>query len=428
MGRAPELEDRSLWAFWAGTLMVFIYAQPHLAILSGYGSGAADGALIRAAYPPAYLCALFLAASAPLQTGRAVLVTPLLGALLLLAAMSWVWSVDPSATIRRFVAVAFTTLGALSLAARFRWPRLAEVCATAFAIMAVLSLLAALLMPQWGRMEQLFPGAWRGLWLEKNNLGSNMVVGFGLCAAAAILNPQRRRLWIAFAVLCVVMVLLSTSKTSLVVLILTMAALAVIAVVRRGPVWGVTLTWTAVIGLALTAAVGVYAADLVFEALGKDATLTGRTNIWAGISEVARQRPWTGYGYGAIWDDTNPYAPLARITQVAGFRAGHAHNGWMELWLNLGWGAVILFGLWLAEVWGRSIISIYRGDAGWLAVPSVLGYSLTMLTESITLSWHDVRWVLFVAFAAKLALGEAAQPVAMAALPRRVGPPRPIWP
>ncbi len=150
----------------------------------------------------------------------------------------------------------------------------------------------------------------------------------------------------------------------------------------------------------------------MFEVLGKDATLTGRTEIWDGITRVMRDHNWTGYGYGAVWDGEGSFTPLAWITHYANFRAGHAHNGWMEIWLGIGMGGVVVFALWFAEVWLRTIWTTFSGGLGaWVALPAMTAYSLAMLTESITLSFHDLRWVLFTALAVKLALG-ADQPPA----------------
>jgi len=151
----------------------------------------------------------------------------------------------------------------------------------------------------------------------------------------------------------------------------------------------------------------MFAADAIFDLLGKDATLTGRTEIWDGINRVMEGHGWTGYGYGAIWDDEDPFAPLAWITHYAGFRANHAHNGWMEIWLNVGLIGVFSFALWFAETWLRTIWTTFAGGPGaWVALPFVAAYSIAMLTESITLTWHDMRWVLFVAVAVKLTLGD----------------------
>ena len=36
-------------------------------------------------------------------------------------------------------------------------------------------------------------------------------------------------------------------------------------------------------------------------ALGRSATLTGRTRIWQMSLDNIAQRPWLGYGFGAFW-------------------------------------------------------------------------------------------------------------------------------
>ena len=403
----PRSTAMDALAFASGVLLVLIYSQGWLGPVMGYGAATQEGPLIRLIYFPAYAAGLFLVLTALPRTIEGLVQSPLLLVLLGLVAVSWFWSVDPSATVRRFVALGFTSLGGVALAARFRWPTFAELVATAFAVLAVLSVLMALAKPEWGLMTREFPGAWRGLWLEKNNLGGNMTVGFGFCVAAAVLAPQRRKMWAAFALLCVLLVAASTSKTSLVVLLLTVGCMGFVWLVHRGPAAGVSAAWAGLVGLFLIAAIWLFAADAVFDFLGKDATLTGRTEIWDGINRVMVGHAWTGYGYGAIWDDTDAFAPLAWITHYAGFRANHAHNGWMEIWLNIGLIGVIAFGLWFIETWMRTLWATFSGDAGaWVALPFVAAYSIAMLTESITLNWHDMRWVLFVAVAVKLALGD----------------------
>lgn len=400
----PSLTDRL--AFVCGVVLILIYSQGWLAPLVGYGDATEAGPIIRLIYFPAYLAGLFVLFTSGSTIFRALAAAPLLGLLMLVTLASTLWSVDPDATLRRFIAVFFTTLGGLALAARFRWPTLAEVVATSFLILAILSLVVSLALPDWGRMSDIFPGAWRGLWLEKNNLGGNMAVGLAACSAAAALVPKRRGLWIGAALLCLLLVIVSTSRTAYVVAALTLAALGLIWVIRRGPVAAVGAAWLSLVGLAAILSLGILASDLVFDTLGKDATLTGRTEIWDGITRAMDGRAWTGFGYGAIWDNTASGGPLAWITHYANFRAGHAHNGWMEIWVNIGLVGVIVFGLWFAEIWIRALWSLFTHPSAWLVFPALLGYSLTMLTESITLSWHDMRWVLFVAFAVKQAMAE----------------------
>ena len=82
----------------------------------------------------------------------------------------------------------------------------------------------------------------------------------------------------------------------------------------------------------------------ILNALGKDATLTGRTVLWNRIIEMMTQsHTFTGYGYEMFWRDTKAVAEYH-----AGFEANSwgatmttgAHNVLLEFWLNVG-----LFGI-----------------------------------------------------------------------------------
>ncbi|HYE47761.1 MAG TPA: O-antigen ligase, partial [Caulobacter sp.] len=260
-----------------------------------------------------------------------------------------------------------------------------------------------------GKMQALFPGAWRGLWLEKNALGGNMAMGFGILAAAALLVPQRRWLWGGLAGLALLLVLMSTSKTALVSLALGVGALGFIWIVRRGPASATMATWAAVVGGLLLAAFLVFAADVFLGYLGKDATLTGRTKIWAAIWRQIEERPWTGYGYAAVWDDKSGWGPLAWITKEAGFKASHAHNAWLEQWLGMGYPGLIAWALFYLQAIGAAIVAVFREKGAYLALPFLVIYSLTTLTESFAVSYNDFRWVIFVALAVKLALPDRDQ-------------------
>jgi O-antigen ligase len=252
-------------------------------------------------------------------------------------------------------------------------------------------------------MTELFPGAWRGLWREKNGLGGNMAFGFCILSAAALLNPQRARLWWTFAGLALVLVLMSTSKTSLVSLMLGVAAIGFVWIARRGPAMGAAATWTGITGVVLLGAFILFASDVFFSILGKDATLTGRTKIWAAVMREIEDRPWLGFGYQAVWGDKSGWGPFAWISKNAGFQAQHAHNSWLEQWLGMGLLGLVAWGLFYLQAMTLAVIAVFRDRGALLAFPFLVVYSLVALTESIAVTYNDFRWVLFVAFAAKLA-------------------------
>jgi O-antigen ligase len=402
-------------AVFAGAVfMVLIYSQGWETPLTGGGDEAADSDLIRTLFLPAYAVGIGLMAITPWRMLQGLARQPFLVALMLIAAVSMLWSVSPDQTSRRIFALAFTTLGGVALAARYSWARLAEVLAAAFAILAVASLFTGLFVPAIGRMSDIFPGAWRGLWPEKNSFGGNMAFGAGICAAAALLSPKRAGLWWTAALLSFLLVLMSTSKTSLVSLLLGAGALGLVWAVRRGPAVGVAATWSAVVAMGLVGAVVFFASDYLFGLLGKDATLTGRTQIWAAVMRQIDERPWQGFGYAAIWDETDNWGPLAWITHDAGFRAHHAHNSWLEQWLSLGVTGLAAWAAFYLQTLAANVVALYRQAGAYLALPFFVVYSLMTLTESIAVVYNDMRWVIFVALAVKLSLPDQGEPAPVA--------------
>ena len=82
----------------------------------------------------------------------------------------------------------------------------------------------------------------------------------------------------------------------------------------------------------------------LLSAIGKDATLTGRTPLWRQIILVmTNSHTFTGYGFGMFWRDRQAVALLHtafRSNSFMGTMTTGAHNVLLEYWLNVG-----LFGL-----------------------------------------------------------------------------------
>lgn len=419
---AAASPGRAVWAerlaFAASVFVVLTFSQFWLMPLTGPDGDPDASGLIRNLFFPAYGIAVVLAASRPLDTILAVARSPLTWILVGYTFVSIAWSVDPETTQRRAIALLFTTLGALMIASRWSWPRLVEVLASAFAVVVLASYVMAIVVPAYGIMPRnLFPGAWRGVYIEKNALGDHMTLGFIVFSAAAILNRERRGLWTAFAVLALGLVLLSTSKTSLVTLVIGAGCLGFVWLARRGPAMGVLTVFVAVTALAGLALAVAFAPDVFFALLGKDATFTGRTNIWAAVWRLIQQRPSTGYGYGAIWTDQSGWGPLAWIVKWAGFRPHHAHNSWLETWLALGIGGLVVWSIYLLEVWGRTLWSVFTSKGAYLALPFLTVYTLTTLTESVAFIYNDLDWVMLAAIGIRLAIPERERAGAPARAP-----------
>jgi O-antigen ligase len=102
--------------------------------------------------------------------------------------------------------------------------------------------------------------------------------------------------------------------------------------------------------------------DAAFHALGRNATLTGRTEIWSGLLQFSGN-PLIGTGFDSFWMGKR----MERIWAAGGLLHGinEAHNGYLETYLNLGWIGVALLAV--------LIVTGYRNILGALRLEPELG-------------------------------------------------------
>jgi exopolysaccharide production protein ExoQ len=402
-------------AFWACVAVTLVFSQFWVMPLTGPGPGPVDpviSASLRNYYIPCYGLVVVLMAVWFRPTSMAVLRSPALMLLLGLAFASIAWSVDPSVTFRRCIAAFFTTMAGVVIAGRFSWPRVFEVFAATYAICEALSFVYVVVAPNYGTMTYDFPGAWRGVWSHKNVLGYEMSVAVAAFACAALANPRRRWLWVGALAVGWLLIVLSGSKTSLVAALAGSSCILLVALVRKGPAWAVAASGVWGSGLIALAFVLFAAPDFLLDLVGKDQTLTGRTEIWSAVLHQIAHRPALGFGYGAVWDATDVWAPVQQISLEQGFVIHEAHNSWLGVWLELGYLGLAAWTILFVAVWVRAIAALYTRPAAYFALPFLVVFSLHAYTESSVLEANELVWLIFAAVAAKLALPD--QPAARA--------------
>jgi O-antigen ligase len=403
----PVATAAPLWLSGAAVLMLLIFSRAWISPLVGPGADA-EGGLIRTLFFPGYALGLFLIAGDPRGAVRAALAGALPLALVLTAFASAAWSIAPDLTLRRALALLFTTLAGVGLAARFGWRDLARVLAATFGLLALGSAAAALALPHLGKMDVLFPGAWRGLWGDKNALGGFMALGVWIAAGAAVLDRRLRGLWVGAAVLCLALVVLSTSKTALLSLGAGAGAFGLLAVGRRSPALAIGAVLSLAVGAVALGGLAWTHPKLLPSLIGKDLTLTGRTVIWDTVLRRIAERPATGFGYAVVWNDASGWGPLAWIVKEAHFTPHHAHNSWLEAWLELGYAGLALLVAFAALTAWR-LVRRAGTEGAWLAAPVLAAFFVTTLTETVTLEYNDFLWVIVPALSMRLALRDPAR-------------------
>ena len=317
----------------------------------GAGRGAGDGIWLQAAFGAAYALAACLLLVRWARRGRARaswwLLWPL--AYLLLATLSLTWSELPALTARRVLALAGTLVFAVWVVETMTPARMLRNAALGLATIALLSVAMLAATPRIAvHAEGTHVGSWRGALLHKNLLGREMALATTLALGIALAGPRGQRpAWLGLALVTAVLVVGARSATGLAVLAAGAATVLFVSLPAVGA--RERMGRRVVLGAALVAVVAAVAAFAApaLEALGRDATLTGRDRIWQVTLAVLGERAWLGHGFGAFWEGTGG----AAVSRELGYRVGHAHNGWLQALASLGVpGVALLATLWLALV------------------------------------------------------------------------------
>ena len=127
--------------------------------------------------------------------------------------------------------------------------------------------------------------------------------------------------------------------------------------------------------------------DTLIRALGRDSTLTGRTELWDVVLNVDIN-PILGVGFESFWLGDR----AERIWAKYWFHPNQAHNGYLETYLNLGWLGLTLMVSWILSTF-RRVASILLSDfdfgrfrMGLLAIVVVYNWTEGALT-GLSLIW-----------------------------------------
>lgn len=263
---------------------------------------------------------------------------------------SIVWSDFPFVSFKRWIRGVADVAMVLVIMTDPDWEGALKWLLTRIAFLLIpLSVLIIKFFPQYGRSYTV-SGApmWTGVCTDKNALGMVcMVFGTALLwqmlPVSSLSNIQgvpRRELFAKAVVFAMTFYLiwLIDSKTALICFVFAngLIVLTWLSTYVRSRAVLTAIAAGMIIGCYCVLFLGIGSGALT--QIGRSSDLTGRREIWATVLPLATN-PLLGTGYEDFWMGE-------RVETVARnlVRLNEAHNGYLEIYLNLGWIGLILLG------------------------------------------------------------------------------------
>jgi len=301
-----------------------------------------------------------------------------------------IWSEDAGLTIRRGFAVLATTLFGLDFAVRYSIREQVRLFGIALGLAVAISVVVEIffhgLVPT---VDTSYPDAWNGAFVQKNDFARVVV----LAGILVLMRTRNFMVSTGTVAASVGLILLCHSRTALVVFVAMLVLLRVFRLRHRGS----RALIAGIAGVLIVSALLSVVVDMDSMAglLGRDATLTGRTNIWAMALESVAEKPLLGYGYSAFWN----VAPEAdRISNILHWKVPHAHNGFIDLTLQLGLAGLALF-LLVYVIAVREAMAFAYSDPGEEAMWPLAYLAFIVLyqvTESTIFVGNTILWMVYV--------------------------------
>lgn len=324
-----------------------------------------------------------------------------------LAAMQWalglaaltlfstLWSQFPLYTMRRSLPFAIAGIFGLYLAMRFPVRRQLAILRVTMVALALGTVVMALVFPNLGLDASAGHHAdWQGVFTQKNACGRVMVLATAVLLAEWKISWQR----LMSAALFLLVMWMSGSRSAWLVEAALLAVWGALVLVKRVDARARVLAGIAAAAAAIAAGcAGLLFFPTVAHWMGRDATLSGRTLIWKQVWVFVWQRPWLGWGYDAFWRGTEGEA--FRVVAAVRFMVFHAHNGFLEIWLELGAAGLVLFALSYLRAWRRVWAALRAGEVDrvtWMVFVLSLIFFYD-LDENTLLIYNGLFWVLYVA-------------------------------
>ena len=316
------------------------------------------------------------------------------------ALVSALWSEVPGFTVRRGLVLIASTVFGVYLAERYTLREIVRILCIVGALAAVASLIVVWKKPDVGVAATVNEGAWQGIFGQKNTLGRFMAFETLVFFFAMLKEKHLRWIYGLGALLCLALVILARDISAALLLPVLLGLLPVFHFARTHSL-AALVGWVTAIGSTAAAFffLVIIEPSKLLHLLGKDSTLSGRTEIWSMVWDKIVQRPWLGYGYSGFWLGKEGLQS-ANIQEALHWAVPHSHNGFLDVLVEVGVIGLLLFLVGYAIFFRQALqcARISTSALGLLPLTYLSFVILTNCSEGTILKQESMFWVLYATF------------------------------
>ncbi|MEH2290361.1 O-antigen ligase family protein [Nostoc sp.] len=323
-----------------------------------------------------------------------IISSPLQFFLLAIVIFSLLWSEDLSSSLTYLRGLIRIYFLAIYLAMRYPLKEQIKLIAWALGVAASLSMLFSAFVPGYIHESPELLGMWSGIYGHKNELGYMMAWSAGVFLHLALSGHRYRWfMWILCGI-SICLIILSRSTTSLTILLTMILLLPFYKSLRKTNYkLQVIMITSTLMFLIISSILLLNNAETVVGTSGKDLTFNGRSDLWELVISKILERPWLGYGFSGFW--TSNAASKLRATYDW---ASNAHNGFLELLLELGFLGFLTFIAGFVRFFVMAltrIISVAKKPEDYWPMQMLLIIVIVNFSEArlLTPSWN---WLMYV--------------------------------
>jgi O-antigen ligase len=276
-----------------------------------------------------------------------------------------------------------------------------------FLIGGIASIFYSVLVPQFGvHFDAGNVGSWRGVYGHKNDLGRVSAIALIVSYFVQPSNQTERLYRLSTIAIFLLLLVMSQSRTNWLIMTAMAGFVPLLSLFRsRRLTFPLRILLVLSFGLACVVLV-VAGADDLLAAVGRDETFSGRESLWEGVITVVSERyPTLGAGYGAFFSELGGVRELTYLV-AWGSIPDHAHNGYINVWADLGTVGLVTLVLFLVTTFAHLLRqSINEPDrAVWGALCALMFFFLlNNISSSVALKHSDIAWtaVLIASFYAR---------------------------